>query len=279
VKRPYRLIDFGEGRKLESLGDYVIERPAPPAEGFAPRQRPWPPADAVYRRRGGAKGDWIFRTPWPELSPVDCGAFMLRARPTPFGHLGLFPEQRENWRWIERVVGECDRCRVLNLFAYTGGSTLAAAAGGAEVTHVDAARPNVEAAKENARLSGFAEAPIRYLTDDARKLVPREIRRQRSYNLVILDPPAYGHAARGSAWRLPRDLWPLLDQCVRLLSRGGWILLTGHSPDVGPRQVRRWLRGLGIGGGMESGRLEIEAASGRRLDAGFYCRIQREAVA
>lgn len=273
----YQLVDFGDGRKLEALGEYRVERPSPAAVDASRRDRGWQATDATFRRTRGDNGRWQFRTPWPEPCWVRWGAFVLESRPTPFGHLGFFPEQAANWRWIESQMRLRQQPRVLNLFAYTGGSTLAAAIAGASVTHVDAARPNVEAAKSNAVASGLGEAPIRFIVEDARKYVGREIRRRRSYNLVILDPPAYGHGVRGKAWRLSRDVWPLLDDCRQLLEPGGQILLTGHSPDVGPREVRRWLGRQPERVALESGRLGVRDLSDRQLDAGFYCRMTWDA--
>ncbi len=211
----------------------------------------------------------------------------MPARPTPFGHIGLFPEQAANWQWIDRTIREIagreiagreiagrGTPRVLNLFGYTGASSLAAAAAGAEVAHVDAAKPNVEAARAAAEASGLGEAPIRYLVDDARKFAAREVRRERVYDLVILDPPAYGHGHRGVPWRLERDLWPLLEDCLGLIPRhSGALLVTGHSAEVGPAEIRRWLGRFRFPRlEFDSGRAGLRDLSGRFLDAGFYVR-------
>lgn len=270
----YRLIDFGRGRKLEAIGDYTIDRPSP-AAATAELALPdrWADAAAIFKRDARSEG-WQFRQPWPEQATVDCGNFRMPVRPTPFGHIGLFPEQASNWQWIDRLVREHSAARMLNLFAYTGASSLAAAAGGAEVAHVDAAKPNVEAARQAAEASGLSQAPIRYLIDDARKFASREVRRERVYDLVILDPPAYGHGHRGLPWRLERDLWPLLEDCVRLIPReSGALLVTGHSSEIGSREIRQWLGRFRFPRlKFDSGRSGVKDLSGRFLDAGFYVR-------
>lgn len=271
----YRLVDFGEGRKLEAIGDYLIDRPSPAAWGSLMRlPERWPEAAAAFYRGAGERV-WSYQQPWPEPACIDCESFVIATRPTPFGHIGLFPEQRASWEWIDHRVRELGKSQVLNLFAYTGASSLAAAAAGASVTHVDAARPHIEAARENAQLSGLEQAEIRYIIDDVRKYVAREIRRQKRYNLIILDPPAYGHGSRGQTWRLARDLWPLLTQCFSLLpASGGTLLLSGHSPDVGPPEIDRWvLRQFGGRATATSQSLGLTDQAGRFLDAGFQARI------
>lgn len=270
----YRLIDYGHGRKLEAIGSYHIDRPCPAAADSHPAvPEAWSNAQARFDRAGGA-GGWRLRAPWPHDSVIDCGTFRMPVRPTPFGHIGLFPEQTPNWQWIDGLVRRGRAERVLNLFAYTGASTLAAAAAGAAVCHVDAAKPNVEAARAAAQASGLAEAPIRYLVDDARKFAARELRRNNGYDLVVMDPPAYGHGHRGATWRLQRDLWPLMEECLQLIPRSaGAMLITGHTADVGAREVGEWLSRRGLAGlEMDSGRGGLRDSHGRFLDAGFYVR-------
>lgn len=308
---PYELLDFGDGRKLESLAGYIIDRPSPAAVGVKPASpRRWANADAKF---DSATKRWSFRRPFPKSLLIDCDRFVMPVQPTPFGHIGIFPEQAANWRWLadqvselaeaERIaaqgVAEPNRKAVsaaaagvtgLNLFGYTGASSLALAAAGAEVGHVDAAKPNVEAAKAAAEASGLRQAPVRYLVEDARKFVRRELRRRRRYKIVSLDPPAYGHGPGGKAWRLERDVWPLLEDCLRLIGRDkrmeqtesargkspaapARLLLTGHSESVGPQMILSWLRSNSDASFHAAyGRSELADRRGRQLDAGFYFR-------
>lgn len=271
----YALLDFGDGRKLESLSGYLLDRPCPAAESFQ-RLSPklWAQADAVYVRQGTQTG-WEFRRPWPSNLIVNAGPIQMPVQPTPFGHIGLFPEQRPNWEWIAKRVVDAQWTRVLNLFAYTGASTLAAASAGAHATHVDSAKPNVESARRAAEKSGLQHAPIRYIVDDARKWVEREQRREQQYDLIVLDPPAYGHGRSGDAWRLERDLWPLLTKCLSIQPRErGGMIITGHSPVIGHREVREWVRSQGLPNcKMEGGRAGTQDSNHRVLDAGFYLRV------
>ena len=190
----------------------------------------------------------------------------------------MFPEQAQNWDWIARQVSSAGRMlRVLNLFAYTGGSTLAAAAAGAEVTHVDAARNTVAWARRNAELSGLANAPIRWIADDAVKFVRREIKRQKHYDAVILDPPSYGHGARGEVWRLAKHLPELLSMCGELTEDlRAFMLLTCHTPGYGYNELKAMVEESKKGGRhlqsqspFSGGPLTITAATGRKLPCGM----------
>ncbi len=279
----YELIDFGAGRKLESLGGYLINRPAPAASDTTRRDpSTWQSAGATYDE---VTTHWQMFTPWPQPCLLDAGLFRLPLRPTPFGHIGAFPEQQPNWQWLARIVDEVqgrhrDRAvRALNLFAHTGGSTLAMASRGAAVTHVDAAKPNVTAAKQAAAASGLATAAIRYIVDDAMKLTAREVRRGRMYDVIVLDPPAYGHGPDGGAWRIERDLWPLIDLAAQLTAPGGGaMLVTGHSASLSHQHVRDYLKQhfsrseVTNSIQIQCGRSSLADRCGRKLDTGFYVR-------
>lgn len=274
IANDYRLVDFGDGRKLESFAGFLIDRPCPAAAGFAKKLTSvWSEAAAVFDLSTKPKC-WILHSEWPPdlaLTGVD---FCMPVVPTPFGHVGVFPEQRDNWRWIAQQVASSTCLRVLNLFAYTGASSLAALAAGGHVVHVDAAKPNIESAKRAAAFSQLASKPIRYIVEDARKWVARELRRGNQYDLVILDPPAYGHGKSGEAWRLERDLWPLLSACLELFPANvGRLLITGHSPHTNAEDICRWLRSQRqFTGNIESGRAGMRDAHERFLDAGFFVR-------
>lgn len=278
----YELIDFGDGRKLESFAGHLVDRPCPAAAELAPHDpSAWNQAHAYY---DAAAKSWTHHQRWPAALQIDCETFRMPVHPTPFGHVGVFPEQAENWRWLgSAIVDLTSKPHALNLFAYTGASSLALAAAGYQVAHVDAAKPNVTAARQAAQLNGLSDAPIRYLVDDAAKFAAREFRRQRNYQTIVLDPPAYGHGPSGKAWRLERDLWPLLTDCLRLLDpRSFRLLITGHSPEVDAAKVTGFLAGsefisqakAASGLLLESGRSQLTDRIGRSLDAGFYVRVQ-----
>ncbi|MEK6236360.1 MAG: class I SAM-dependent methyltransferase, partial [Planctomycetales bacterium] len=218
----YQLLDFGNGRKLERFGPLVLDRPAPSADGCS-REAPslWRSADLRYDRESGTQGRWSGRTELGDDWTIEHPPFALRLIPNEFGHVGVFPEQAENWDWIanrSRQAGSADGSplKILHLFAYTGAATLAAASSNAEVVHVDGARNVVAKARRNAELSGLSGASIRWITEDAGKFVARELKRGNRYDAVILDPPSYGRGPKGQEWKIGRDLPPLLDGIAEL---------------------------------------------------------------
>lgn len=276
----YRLIDFGDGRKLEQIGPYRLDRPSPAALPFR-KSSPdeWSQSTSRYDE---IARQWHHRQPWSEPVLVGTDSFVMPVQPTPFGHLGLFPEQRPNWRWLQSVAAPAVGALGLNLFAYTGASTMAMVAAGMDVAHVDAAKPNVAAARSAAEINGWGDRAIRYLVDDASAFVRRELRRGRRYHTIVLDPPAYGHGPKGksaktSAWRIERNLWPLLRDCVKLLKPDSHrLIVTGHSPDIDQRNVTDFLSEFGNDRHVQQGRLTIPDAHERPLDAGFFVRWWRE---
>lgn len=202
----YTLLDASSGERLERWGEYILIRPDPQVLWHTKRENPlWRKADAIYKRSRSGGGSWTVCN-IPDTWNISYGPLTFQLRPMGFKHTGLFPEQAVNWDWfshiIRRAVAAGRRPTVLNLFAYTGGATAAAAAAGASVCHVDAARGMVQAAKENLRLSGLGEAPVRYIVDDCKKFVEREIRRGRKYDGIIMDPPSYGRGPGGEVWKL-----------------------------------------------------------------------------
>ncbi|HEX7376550.1 MAG TPA: class I SAM-dependent methyltransferase [Pirellulales bacterium] len=275
----YELVDFGQGRKLELFGGHLIDRPSPAAEGASKAcpESVWASA-ARFDRFAADRGEWragAGLTPLPERWQIRHRQFVLELRATPAGQLGVFPEQVANWDWLtEQISAAAQPVTLLNLFAYTGASSLAAAAAGAEVTHVDAARNIVAWARRNAELSSLAQAPIRWIVDDAVTFVRRELKRGRHYDWIVLDPPSYGHGAQGQSWKLADDLEPLLNDCVRLRSsRLGGLLLTCHTPGFGPRELRELLvRAAGLGE-VESQPLVLESRDGRLLAGGAMARM------
>lgn len=278
----YELLDFGEGRKLEQFGPLRLDRPCPNAEEVR-QARPelWATADARFSGTSANAGRWEARGELPERWTIRHGSVVLELKRAESGHVGVFPEQLDNWGWLADCLRASEKpVRVLNLFGYTGGSTLACAAAGAEVTHVDAARNVVAWARRNAELSALGEAPIRWIHEDALKFARREARRGSRYDGVILDPPSYGHGPRGEVWRLSRDLPRLLALCGALTAgECRWLLLTCHTPGYDPRRLEAMVRDAfseSSRGTFSSGTMEIRTATGRALPSGASVRWTRQ---
>ena len=236
--RDYRLLDCGGGEKLERWGDYTLVRPDPQAIWQTPRNDPaWRAPDARYTRSSTGGGQWN-KGKLPERWTISYKSLTFNIKPMNFKHTGLFPEQAANWDFAGELIRRAGRpISVLNLFAYTGGATVACAAAGASVCHVDAAKGMVSWARENARSSGLEEAPIRWIIDDCGKFVEREIRRGRKYDAVIMDPPSYGRGPSGEIWKLEENLWPFVELVSRVLSDDPLFFIinsytTGLAPSV-----------------------------------------------
>ncbi len=274
----YELIDFGSGRKLERFGSYVLDRPCPAAEKHARSyDEVWKSADGDFRRSADGSGRWTLSDAMPETWTMTCDIGKLELKPSDSGQVGLFPEQADNWRWISKQIQSAKRrLKVLNLFAYTGAATIAAASAGAEVSHVDAARVSVDRARRNAQLSGLSDRPIRWLVEDALRFVRREVRRGQRYDAVILDPPSYGHGPKGEVWKINNDLLPLLELCAELTeAQRAFVLLTCHSPGFGPAELQAYLSSVFIGncqGGVTTKRLFLRTNDGRKLQSGVVAR-------
>jgi 23S rRNA (cytosine1962-C5)-methyltransferase len=294
-RNDYELLDFGAGRKLERFGAIVLDRPSPAAEGVRKASPDlWNRALARFERTRRDEGTWTTRGAIPQHWTINfplCGevsrdptrdlAIAFQLQLSPFGHVGVFPEQCDNWKWIFRqvrntcaVVGRT--VRVLNLFAYTGGSTLAAAAAGAEVVHIDASRNMVERARSNAAFSGLGERTIRWIVEDAAKFCERELKRGNQYDAVILDPPSYGHGPQGQPWKLEQHLLPLLRSCGKLMAEHrGFVLATCHTAGIGPAELAAYVSDGIIGGCSQppqAGELYLETSHRRRLPSGVYAR-------
>ncbi len=234
--KDYELIDTSEGERLERWGKYLLIRPDPQIIWKNEKKSLlWEKADAMYKRSSGGGGGWK-NNRLPEQWKIRYGDLNFVVRPTGFKHTGLFPEQAANWDWFSALIRSAGRpVKVLNLFAYTGGATVAAAKAGASVCHVDAAKGMVAQAKENAALSGLADAPIRYIVDDCKKFVEREIKRGNRYDGVIMDPPSYGRGPSGEVWKIEDNIDELVGLVVKVLSDEPLFFLvnsytTGLSP-------------------------------------------------
>ncbi len=280
----YELLDSGDGRKLERLAGVVVERQASVALWRRREPALWNTVAGRHIRSERGGGHWE----WHDAPPKDWrarhGSFVFELKPTPFGHLGLFPEQQEQWSWIRDEIAKITAAsgrppRVLNLFAYTGGSTMAAATAGAEVTHVDAARGIVDWAARNARLNGLADASIRWIVEDCTRFLKRELKRKKKYDGVILDPPTFGRGTKGEIWKLEDGVRELLRLLAGLTdSRPSLIHMSSHSPGFTPLVLEN-LVSESFGDGWRergSGEMSIPETNGaRRLPSGIYWRAVR----
>lgn len=242
----YEVIDCSKGEKLERWGDYLLVRPDPQVIWDTPKkENGWRKMNGHYHRSSKGGGEWeFFQLPkeWPiQYSLPINKKLTFHLKPFSFKHTGLFPEQAANWNWFSQLIADAvskgRQVKVLNLFAYTGGATLAAAAAGASVTHVDASKGMVTWAKENAISSGLKDAPIRWLVDDCVKFVEREIRRGNHYDAIIMDPPSYGRGPKGEIWKIEESVYPLIQLCSQILTDNPLFFLinsytTGLQPAV-----------------------------------------------
>ncbi len=236
--KDYEVIDTSKGEKLERWGNYILLRPDPQVIWNTPQKaKEWKKLNGHYHRSNKGGGEWEFFDLPTEWS-IHYQDLTFRLKPFSFKHTGLFPEQAVNWDWFREIIQKSGRpVKVLNLFAYTGGATLAAAKAGAAVTHVDASKGMVTWAKENAASSGLADAPIRYLVDDCVKFVEREIRRGNTYDGIIMDPPSYGRGPKGEIWKIEDSIYPFIELASQLLSKEPLFFLinsytTGLQPAV-----------------------------------------------
>jgi len=286
--KEYELLDADGGERLERWGKYILIRPDPQIIWAGERRHPmWKKPDGVYRRAKSGGGSWVV-SKMPADWDINYGNLTFRLRPMGFKHTGLFPEQAVNWDWFSAIIRKSVqenpqyRPKVLNLFAYTGGATAAAAAAGAAVCHVDASKGMVNAAKENLRLSGLGEAPVRYIVDDCRKFVEREIRRGNRYDAVIMDPPSYGRGPNGEVWKLEECAYDLLALVVRILTEKPlFFLINSYTTGLSPATMGYMLMSLMPKDAVKNGKLTTGelglpvTQSGLVLPAGASARWER----
>ena len=285
----YELLDFGDGRKLERFGEFHLDRPCPAAQRATPANEDlWDDIDAefVLENKKIKKGQWYCDETIPLQWLIRHGCVTFELKLTPHGHIGLFAEQAANWDWLaeqveKRAPADSETSlKVLNLFAYTGGSTLTAAGAGAAVTHIDSAKNIVGWARRNAELSELADRPVRWIAEDAMKFVNRELQRGNFYDAVILDPPSYGHGPKGEVWKIDQKLPQLVELCAKLTRKQpAFVLLTCHSPTWDAKKLRKLFvdhfpqrenHRLNCGG------LFIESTCGIKLPSGNYVRYGLE---
>lgn len=282
--KDYRVLDLANGEKLEDWREYRLIRPDPQVI-WSDKQKPalWSSAHGVYHRKNTGGGFWDVKKKLPDKWSVSFEPLGLsfHIKPMGFKHTGLFPEQAANWLWFSELIRNENRnVKVLNLFAYTGGATAAAAAAGAHVTHVDASKGMVLWAKENLALSGLAEKPVRFLVDDVIKFVEREIRRGNRYDAIIMDPPSYGRGPGGEVWKLEETLYPLVSRCMEILSDNPlFFLINSYTTGLQPAVLSNLLKltvGKKFGGSVTADEIGLPVANSSLVlpcgASGRWCR-------
>lgn len=277
----YELLDSGMGEKLERFGDFVIARPDPEALWQKNNPKIWDKANLAYMRKG-ATGSWKGDKNFPKNWEISYGNINFELRPTSFKHVGLFPEQLSHWKWMENKIQDSrsknqeNPIRVLNLFAYTGGATLVCAKAGAEVTHVDSSKVAIDWARKNAELSDLKDAPIRWIEDDCLKFLRREVKRGNKYDVIIMDPPAFGHGKGGALWKIEKDFFELFELVEKVLSDSPIaVIINGYTAGYSPVAFSNNLLSIKnkFGGSIEFGELLIgEKDTDRLLPAGIFAR-------
>lgn len=279
----YELLDSGLGEKLERFGEHILSRPDP--QSLWSKKLPkneWDRAEGKFIR-DSERGEWLLKTSLPLKWQISLSGIKFWIKPTPFKHVGLFPEHTENWLWLEKQIKHAlskknrQAVEVLNLFGYTGGASLACAKAGAMVTHIDSSKSAVSWARENAEISDLAKKPIRWIVEDARIFVERELRRGNHYDGIIMDPPAFGHGTENELWKIEKDLLPLIENCIKLLSpQPLFFLINGYSAGYSSLAYENALLPIvdKFKGEIETGELAIaESGEGSRLlPAGIFAR-------
>lgn len=280
--KDYELLDCKEGERLERWGKIILIRPDPQVIFKSEAPHPlWERANARYHRSKSGGGSWEFYKPFEDFT-ISYGDLKFHIRPTNFKHTGLFPEQAANWDYMAEKIRRAGRpVKVLNLFAYTGGATVACANAGASVTHVDAAKGMVAWAKENAALSGLKDAPVRYLVDDCVKFIEREIRRGNCYDGIVMDPPSYGRGPGGEVWKLEDTLYDLVALCRKVLSPDPlFFIINSYTTGFAPGVIRYLCDSLLVprfGGRTETDELALPVTqTGNFLPCGATARWARD---
>ena len=276
----FTLLDTGHGYRLEQWGPYILKRPDPQIiwQNSLPDST-WQRAGAVFEpAKDEVKGRWILKQKLPEQWAIQITGLRFYIKLSPFKHTGVFPEQAAQWEWLrQRLKSTPGKPKILNLFAYTGGASLALAKLGAFVTHVDASKPSLAWAKDNQVLNQLPENSIRWILDDAVKFVRREIKRGAFYDGIIMDPPAFGHGASGRTWKFNRDLPSLLHDCVQLLSKPAkFLLVNGYATNSSALALNNLLEDALAGrpNKLEFGELCLKQKTGRLISTGIFARAE-----
>jgi len=274
----YTLIDAGDGEKLEQWGEIILRRPE--ATAIWPRNPTecrWNQPHARFLHSSTSARSWLLQKACPSQWQISYGRYRFHIRLGPFKHTGLFPEQASNWDWIYETISSAKRSpEVLHLFAYTGAATVAAAAAGAAVCHVDASKSIVRWARENLELNGLAHSPVRWIVDDAQQFLQREHRRRKKYDAIILDPPSYGCAGRGRRWKFELHILTLLQSCARVLSDNPlFVLISSHTTGYSPLLWPTLLEASGFKGKIQLCQLALRIISNQQLlPCGYSVRWQ-----
>lgn len=273
--KDYELLDSGDGEKLERFGSVVLHRPDPQVLWKKHlTETEWKKADARFEKK------WLDKKNIPVEWNIGFGNLTFVLKLSSFKHVGVFPEQSENWKWIEDTIKKSGKnIKVLNLFGYTGGATLAALSAGAEVVHVDGSKIAISLAKENVKVSGLETKPVRWILDDAMTFLRREVRRGNTYDAIVMDPPAYGHGPDGEVWKIEKNFQELLNLSKQVLSPGPlFFLINGYASGYSSIAYENSLKEIlqSNGGIFESGELVIEESGSKRfLPAGIFSRWRR----
>ncbi len=282
MNKDYELLDSGDGEKLERFGQVVLSRPDPQALWRKHLdEKDWKKADASFSR-SEASAEWTYKKGKLEKWSIDYSGLKFWIKPTAFKHTGIFPEQAANWDWMREKISQdllsprADGIEVLNLFGYTGGASLACAQAGAKVVHVDGSKSAITWARENAELSGLVDKPIRWILEDARVFVGREVKRGNKYDAILMDPPAFGHGANKEIWKIEEDFLPLVEECIKLLKdKPLFFIINGYSAGYSAIAYKNVLSVLTekFGGKVEIGELTLpETGTDRLLPCGIFAR-------
>lgn len=273
MSEQYALVDSGDQQKLERFGDYLIVRPCSQALWRPSLSKAhWEQADASFSREGG--NAWKINKKLPDYWVTEIEGVRFKIAPTDFGHLGIFPEHSLLWKEMKEIIQkQKNPPKILNLFAYSGGATLAAIQAGAHVCHLDASKGMVAWARENAELNHLSSAPIRWIVDDVMKFLKREIKRQKKYDGIILDPPSFGRGSRGEIFKIERDVHQILHLCREVLSKNSlFLIFTTHTPGITPIVMGHLLKQTlqGFKGCIETGEMILPSQSGIEIPSGSF---------
>lgn len=270
MKSNYQLLDSGDGQKLERFGNHTLIRPCQQAVWRPMLKEEWEKADARFTREK-EKNHWTFKNKLPHSWNVLVGGVQFKIAPTDFGHLGVFPEHADLWEWMRPLLTKTSR--ILNLFAYSGGVTLAAAQEGAQVCHLDASKGMVDWARENAALNQLEKTPIRWIVDDVLKFLKREKKRGSKYEGIILDPPTFGRGNQGEVFKIEKDILPLLELCSELLSeKPKFVIFSCHTPGFTPLCMRHLLGQTMPKGEIETGEMALHSPGAIAIPSGSFAK-------